>query len=251
MYADDMSLHKAFRTAQDLSDELIPAFVNIYEWLKMNKLALNVLKAEFMIIGTSQRLNILDQTPETTPYIKSVDGCQIRRVNVDVDDTLTWNKHVDYISTKICKNIGIIKRVRTFLPQHSLLTLFRTLIEPYLKYCNTVRGQCRDTLKEKPQCLQNKVVRANAFQRYDEANHQNILNDFEWLNIRYLVDYDLGVLMYKTVNGHGPEICKESFHNISSLHEHATRSAVKGDLFVPRKTTSIAQQAVSVAGTRL
>ena len=53
MYADDTSLHKAFRTAQDLSDELIPAFVNICEWLKMNKLALNVLKTEFMIIGTS------------------------------------------------------------------------------------------------------------------------------------------------------------------------------------------------------
>ena len=57
--------------------------------------------------------------------------------------------------------------------------------------------------------------------------------------------------MYKTVNGHGPEICKESFHDISSLHKHAARSAVKGDLFVPRKTTSITQQAVSVAGSRL
>ena len=106
-------------------------------------------------------------------------------------------------------------------------------------------------IEEKLQCTQNKVARAIAFQRYDEANHQNILNDFEWLNIRYLVGYDLGVLMYKTVSGHGPEICRESFRDISSLHEHATRSAVKGDLFVPRKTTSIAQQAVSVAGARL
>ena len=34
MYADDTSLYKAFRTAQDLSDELIPAFVKICEWLK-------------------------------------------------------------------------------------------------------------------------------------------------------------------------------------------------------------------------
>ena len=48
----------------------------------MNKLALNVLKTEFMITGTSKRLNILDQTPETTPYIISVDGCQIRRVKI-------------------------------------------------------------------------------------------------------------------------------------------------------------------------
>ena len=139
MYADDTSLYKAFRTVQDLSDELIPASVKICEWLKMNKLALNVLKTEFMIIGTSQRLNILDQTPETTLYIISVDGCQIRRVKsvkylgLIVDDTLTWDEHVNYISTKISKNIGIIKRVRTILPQHSLLTLYRTLIEPYLR----------------------------------------------------------------------------------------------------------------------
>ena len=76
MYADDTSLYKAFRTVQDLSEE--PAFVKIGEWLKMIKLALNVLKIEFMIIGTSQKLNILYQTPETTPHIILVDDCQIR-----------------------------------------------------------------------------------------------------------------------------------------------------------------------------
>ena len=47
------------------------------------------------------------------------------------------------------------------------------------------------------------------------------------------------------------ETCNESFHGISSIHGHASKSAVKGDLFVSRKTTSIAQQAVSVAGPRL
>ena len=78
--SDDMSLYKAFRTAQDLSDELIPAFVQICEWPKRNKLALNALKTEFMITGKSQRLNILEPTPETTTYIISVDGCQIRMV---------------------------------------------------------------------------------------------------------------------------------------------------------------------------
>ena len=63
-----------------------------------------------------------------------------------------------------------------------------------------------------------------------------------WLNIRHLIDYDLGVLMYKKVNGLGPEICKESFHDIGSIQVHATMSAVKG---VPRKTTSIVQPSAS------
>ena len=70
MYADDASLYKAFRTAQDLSDQLTPAFVNICEWIKLNKLALNVLKTAFMIIGTSQRLIYLTKPlrPHYTLY---------------------------------------------------------------------------------------------------------------------------------------------------------------------------------------
>ena len=32
---------------------------------------------------------------------------------------------------------------------------------------------------------------------------------------------------------------KEAFLDISSIHEHATRSAVKGDLFVPRKQLAL------------
>ena len=91
------------------------------------------------------------------------------------------------IFQQIGKNTGIIEWVRTFLPWHSLLTLYRTLTELYLSYCNTVWGQCSNTLKEKLQCLQNRVARAIAFQRYDEANHRNSPNDFEWLNIRHLV----------------------------------------------------------------
>ena len=95
MHADDMSLYKAFRNAQDLSDKLISAFVNTCEWPEMKKVALNVLKTEFMRIGASLRLNVLDEIPETTSYIISVDGCQIRRVKsvkylgLMVDDTFT------------------------------------------------------------------------------------------------------------------------------------------------------------------
>ena len=43
--------------------------------------------------------------------------------------------------------------------------------------------------------------------------------------------------MYKTVNGHGPEIRKEAFLGISSIHEHATRSAVKGDTLYNKECT--------------
>ena len=57
MYADDTSLDKAIRTSQELREELVPAFATVCEWLKSNKLSLNTVKTEFMIIGTPHHLN--------------------------------------------------------------------------------------------------------------------------------------------------------------------------------------------------
>ena len=54
MNIDNGKMYRAFNNS--LTDELIPAFGKICEWLKSNKLALNRLKTEFMIIGISRRL---------------------------------------------------------------------------------------------------------------------------------------------------------------------------------------------------
>ena len=68
MYADDTSLHKAFRTFHELKEEMIHAFFKVCKWLRNNKLSLNTVKTEFMIIGTLPRLIQLDSSPESTPY---------------------------------------------------------------------------------------------------------------------------------------------------------------------------------------
>ena len=58
MYADDTSLSKGFKTINiELKEQLIPAFSKVCEWLKCNKLSLNALKTELMIMGTSQKLS--------------------------------------------------------------------------------------------------------------------------------------------------------------------------------------------------
>ena len=132
-----------------------------------------------MLIGTSQRLNQLDQNPESTPYAIVIDQKEVRRVKcvkylgLIVDDKLTWSQHVDYISSRITRHIGILKCIRHFIPKESLSLLYHTLIEPYFKYCSIVWGQCSETLKDKLQTLQNKAARAIAKVCYDEANHSN------------------------------------------------------------------------------
>ena len=100
-----------------------------------------------MIIGTLQRLNQLDSSPELTPYAIVVDGQKVKRVKLVkylglmVDNKLVWDQNIDYISSKIIRGIGILKRIRHFILRDSLLLLYHTLIEPYFRYCSIVWGQ--------------------------------------------------------------------------------------------------------------
>ena len=168
LYADDTSLSKDFKTTNKLKEQLIPAFSKVCEWLKCNKLSLNALKTEFMIMGTSQKLSSLDSDPIMRPFKLILNNYEIKRVKktkylgMIVDDTLTWEDHIDYITMKISRDVGIIRRVRELIPEKALLLLYQTLIDPYFRYCSTVWGQFGETLKDKLQALQNRAARSIA-----------------------------------------------------------------------------------------
>ena len=82
MYADDTSLYNNIKSVSEIKDNLIPAFLKICDWLRSNKLSLNTVKTEFMVIGSQNKLNNMDSDPVTTPYLISIDGFTIKRTKV-------------------------------------------------------------------------------------------------------------------------------------------------------------------------
>ena len=81
------------------------------------------------------------------------------------------------------RNIGVIKRVRTFLPKETLDILYKTLVEPHFRYCNIVWGRCSQTQLNKLQQLHNRATCAVAKVRFENTNHVKLLQDLGWLDI--------------------------------------------------------------------
>ena len=53
---------------------------------------------------------------------------------------MTWNKHINHISMKIARSIGILYRLRNVYPESVLLTIYNTLILPHFHYCLLLWG---------------------------------------------------------------------------------------------------------------
>ena len=121
--------------------------MRICELLKANRLSLNIIKTEYMIIGVAQKLNQLGKIPgininntllKRVPFTKSL--------GIITDETLSWENNIEYISTKIKRGIGVLGRSKNILPKEFLNMLYKTLIEPYFRYGNTVWSQYHQTL---------------------------------------------------------------------------------------------------------
>ena len=110
---------------------------------------------------------------------------EVKYIGVIVDEQLTWEDHIDYISTKIKRNIGAIKRIRNSLPKEYLEMLYETIVEPHFRYCNTAWGHCGDTILNRLQALQNRAARGVSLKKYDNTDHEGVLKNLERLMVSY------------------------------------------------------------------
>ena len=86
------------------------------------------------ITDTSQKVKYQDLEPKTTRFMITTNEIKIRRVKLVkylglwIDDNLTWEVQINHICSEMARNIGIIKRIRNFIPKESLLTLYKPLL---------------------------------------------------------------------------------------------------------------------------
>ena len=138
IYADDTFLINTSLNLNKTEDiaTLNNEFNKIYQWLTINKLTLNISKTKYMIFTSKNR------TPVTCSL--KVNDIQIEKVSefsflgITLDDNLTWHNHINKIANKKSRNIGLLYKLKHFLPPFVLRTLYCSLILAHLT-CSTVK----------------------------------------------------------------------------------------------------------------
>ena len=107
IYADDTHLTFASNDVAYLEENINDDPTKITEWLSTNKITLNKLKTEFMLIGSRQRWNTFNRLPSFIIDSNSIKQVQfMKSLGVHMDEDLTWNIHIEHISKKIASCIG-------------------------------------------------------------------------------------------------------------------------------------------------
>ena len=121
-FVDDSTLFQNGKNLEDIEMKINSELKEIAEWLKGNKLTLNINKTNISIKLEGKLITRVSET---------------KFLGVIIDDKLNWKAHISYISGKISRAIGVIIKARN-LGKEALLSLYYTLIFPCSTYCNQV-----------------------------------------------------------------------------------------------------------------
>ena len=55
-------------------------------------------------------------------------------LGITINNKLNWNSHINKVTNKISKTVGILNKLRSFLTSDVLQTIYNTLILPHLIY---------------------------------------------------------------------------------------------------------------------
>ena len=57
-------------------------------------------------------------------------------LGIYLDERLAFDAHIEDLFKKICSVIGVLRRIKSLVPKECLLTLYKSLIQPYFDYCS-------------------------------------------------------------------------------------------------------------------
>ena len=200
MYADDTTLYCNIN--QNIGEELINAeLTKLWEWLGANKLSLNIAKTKYMVFHTSKRNVIYPNLKVNNNNIERV--TEFNFLGVILHSHMTWNKHINHISMKIARSIGILYRLRNVYPESVLVTKYNTLVLPHFHYCLLLWGS---VVKENHSLLllQKKALRIITNSDY-LAHTEPICKKLRILKISDMFSVALWKFYYKLMNNKLPE----------------------------------------------
>ena len=79
----------------------------------------------------------------------------VEYLGVLLDSNLSWKSRIDNVALKVSRPVGVVARLRHFVPRTTLLNIYQSLILPYLTYGLAAWGQPAKTHLQKFLCYKN------------------------------------------------------------------------------------------------
>ena len=119
LFADDALVYSSGHNIPELVSNIQNELNTVTNWMTLNKLKINVEKSSFIMFGSRHKITT-NSTDEIALYIndeKLKYTPTLKYLGITLDETLSWDPHVDNICKKIGQHNGMLCRLMSVLPR--------------------------------------------------------------------------------------------------------------------------------------
>ena len=208
MYADDTQIFSSSYDANELVVKLNSDLAHVFEWMKEKR---HPSKCKMMFVGSTHNLNKLGCEEPIMVNAKPIPRISTQMcLGVKLDENLNWDSHITLICKKVSAAIGVMRRMKPFVPMHTLESVYKSLVQPYFDYCSPLWDTCGKLLRDKLQKFQSRAARVVTGANY-ESRSADVLNSLSWDTLENRRSGAKSVLMYKILNDHTAPALRGSF----------------------------------------
>ena len=231
MFADD-SLYYAAPTCSELNQVLSCEISILFNWIKTNKLILNISKTKSIMFGSKYRLlhnpkiniQIDGQTIQQVKTVKLLGLC--------LDCSLSWSDHINRVVAKMGRAVAITRKCAPFLISQLFHQVVCSLVLCHLDYCSVVWSAASNSLLNKLQVAQNKAARLvlGCSPRTSVAEMHERLT---WLRVKDRLSANVLIYLHRIINTQTPKFFYNNIIYCSNTHSYNTRGANSGLITLP------------------
>ena len=232
-FADDTNILFSSKYPKEITKILNNELKLLFQWLCANRLSLNVAKTEFIVFRPPKR-SLNQRIVLKLNGTKIFESPKIKYLGVILDSRLCWNHHINELTKKLNRAIGMIYKIRHNCTPKVLVSLYFTLFHSHLSYGLLVWGKSNDRYLSKIFLLQKKVIRAITFSDF-KAHTATIFKNLNILQLKDLVNYKTISMMWDFEHNTLPNSLASLFTLREEIHNRNLRDKNKNKIYTAHR----------------
>jgi hypothetical protein len=238
VYADDLQL-SATTTLSDIYStitRLEECITAIQSWFSFSLLTLNVLKTEFIILGSPSLISKCPIRHITVGGEQITVSSTVRNLGIHVDSSLSMHSHILTTCAKSFAALRSVARIKKSLTVHHRHLLIHSLVLSNLEFCSSLYFNLPCVWLQKLQTVINTSLRfvKNLKRR---THTSQLLKDHGWLTMQGRIELRLSIIVYNVLKTGQPSYLYKLLS--MNLPSRNLRSAQMNLLLCPRIRSEI------------
>ncbi len=244
LFADDTTIYLSSDDITTVFDHVNHDLEHLADWFRANKLSLNIGKTNCVVFNLNNnhqyqnlRLKIGHDVIETKSVVKFL--------GIYIDKKLQWHDHINFIRTKLNSSLYAMNRVKNTLSTSHLLTLYYSLVYPYINYGISLWGSSHTSYMHKLFITQKKAVRIIKRVKYNEHTSP-LFKELKLLKLNDVHRLQVAKYMHNMTQGILPSPLSNQIQLNINLHPYNTRN--QNNPHFTHRRTNLASQSIRHKG---